>query len=209
MGPKNNLTDRARIGTDAGEAKSANETTKRDPMAAEDIRFGGSEDAAQMRKAQQLIELASPWAAAQFRKHGGLSPMYHGLCANDDHVIIPVVPEGSKDAWVAVVRAAFAEHDVVSYVFICEAWLREATNAEADRLHDKWLKSGIANDPKRIEVVLLNAEDAEGMVLARRPIIRHRGRPHLGDLKVLSSGSDGCMFEGRMVGLLPARGTRQ
>ncbi len=158
-----------------------------------------------MRDAHRLIGMASPWAAMFFREHGGMPPIYHGLRADGHNVIIPVRGD-NKDVWVAMARAAFAMLDATACVFICEAWMRDGVEPDEAA---RWLESGIANDPKRIEVVILNAEDAEGMVLARRPIIRHRGRPHLGDLKVLSSGSDGCMFEGRMVGLLPVRETRQ
>jgi hypothetical protein len=116
-----------------------------------------------MRDALALIELASPWAANYFREKGEIYPMYHALCADGQHAIIPVASDNKNQ------------------------------------------KVGIADDPRRIEIVTFNAEDAEGMIVARRPIIRHKGRPHLGELhtEIFTSA------EGRMVGLLPARGRTQ
>jgi hypothetical protein len=161
-----------------------------------------------MRDALALMEIASPWAAESFREHGEIHPMYHALCTDGRHAVMPVRGD-DRDEWVAAARKAFERIDAVAYVFICEGWAREmmpADEAEAMRLRAEWLKSGIANDPKRIEVVMLIAEDAEGIVMASRRIIRHKGRPHLGKLKVDDTIKS---MEGRMVGLLSIRETRQ
>jgi hypothetical protein len=160
-----------------------------------------------LRDAEKLIQLASNVAGPMFRQQGRLLPMYHALGANGQHAIIPLPPD-EKDAWPVIAKAAFKEIDAVAFVFISEAWIREmtpATRDEAMRLRDEWLQRGIANDPLRKEVVVFNAEDDQGGLCGHRPIIRHKGRPHLGELEVETFTES----EGRMVGLLPVRGTVQ
>ena len=80
---------------------------------------------------------------------------------------------------------------------------------------DRVSRRGLANHPERIEVVTLQGEDrACGQIVAHRRIIRPAGRqPYLGALETMEEvlhlpRGAAFQFQGRMVGLLPVRGTR-
>jgi hypothetical protein len=78
------------------------------------------------------------------------------------------------------------------------------------------LGNGLSEHPDRVEVVQIQGEEHEyGRIIASRAIIRPRiGRPHLGPLEMVNDlpfiPRDAVVqSEGRMVGMLPVRGTRQ
>jgi hypothetical protein len=107
-----------------------------------------------------------------------------------------------KDQAVVAVREFFKEHDIVSYVFIDEAWVVQVTD-RAD------LKVAPRNHPDRREVVFLVAEDEHGELHGERDIVREQGRPPtLGPLKVIKSPHSEHS-EGRMTGMLPQKGRAQ
>jgi hypothetical protein len=150
-----------------------------------------------------LIKQAAEASGQLFKMKGRIVPIFDVLTAAGERVILPA-PPGDKDSSLAIARAYFELRNVVSLVFINEAWLLDAVTA-ADR--EAAAREGLAAHPRRIEVVMYVAEDETGHVQGHRPIIRPRhGKARLGPLKI---NADGGTYEGRFIGLLPARGTRQ
>jgi hypothetical protein len=78
---------------------------------------------------------------------------------------------------------------------------------EALNERGRQLGGTLADHPDRVEIVILSGEDeTAGWCTARRVIIRpQHGKPYLGPLEIDVFE----VSEGRMVGLLPQRGTRQ
>jgi hypothetical protein len=97
---------------------------------------------------------------------------------------------------------------VVRYVYFAEAWTLHSNKLVDDEELDRMMRKGLRNHPDRVEVVMFTAEDNEaGLISGHRKIIRDNGRPHLGPLEMLPSGT---ISEGRMVGVLPKpKGTLQ
>jgi hypothetical protein len=153
-----------------------------------------------------LIERASGAAAEIFCEAGEVLAMYHVVLRDGRELVLPA-PPGPKDLGIRIMRAAFAALDVTRYVFIDEAWMLDGGVAAADLARVQ--REGIRAQPGRIEVLMFGAEGASGMLLARRRILRPEGaKPELAALDFFSMG-DGVALSGRMIGLLPARGTRQ
>ena len=62
---------------------------------------------------------------------------------------------------------------MVRYVHISEGWMRGRDKPISDEEMERIKRHGVRNDPKRIEVVLIAAEDYEaGYVMTTREIIR-------------------------------------
>jgi hypothetical protein len=109
----------------------------------------------------------------------------------------------TKDVSTAAARAFLVSIEATRVAFIDEAWMMESA-VGIDR--DKIDREGVAKQPGRIEVILISAEDErEGQIMAIREIIRHGGESKLGALRILQEGG----MEGRMIGLLPRKGTVQ
>jgi hypothetical protein len=114
----------------------------------------------------------------------------------------------------ALVRAYFDLHDVIRYVYMGEAWTLERIIRPEEQ--EEIYRKGIAEHPDRVEVVQLQDEDHEyGQIISARKIIRLvGGKPYLAspeminDLPFIPHGAT-VQSEGRMVGMLPVRGTRQ
>ena len=72
----------------------------------------------------------------------------------------------------------------------------------------RWQHEGLAEAPGRIEALIFSAEDAqEGMLVAHREIKRDRnGRLRLEPL-IFNEGIK--KSKGRMIGMLPEKGTQQ
>jgi hypothetical protein len=103
-----------------------------------------------------------------------------------------------------MIRAFLELNDCVTVLYLDEAWaLRKATRAEVEQASN----FGVRNMPDRCEIVMISVEDSRhGMVMAERDIIRHKkGKAELGPLHYYPVTE----MEGRMVGLLPKRGTSQ
>jgi transcriptional regulator with XRE-family HTH domain len=164
-----------------------------------------------MMTLQEFVTGCSEAAANVFQLRGHISPMWHCVTRAGEHMITPS-PSDNKDTAVALLRAAFELHDVVRYVFIDEAWQVNVTgrlgeDAEALSARGRKLGGTLQDHPERVEVLLLAGEDeTAGMCTARRVIIRPpHGKAYLGPLEIDTPG----FSEGRMIGLLPQRGTRQ
>lgn len=161
-----------------------------------------------MSTLRQFIEGASHRSEKIFRERGELLPMWH-CCRRDGGQHVFGALSQSKDVHVMLIRAYFELNNVVRYCFIDEAWIVAAIdNPTPEQLAavERAAITGAAASPARQEVVMFTAEDhAEGMLMARRFIIR---RPHtpptLGPLLVDPPGGE---LEGRMIGLLPRPNT--
>lgn len=150
-----------------------------------------------------LVDFASRTAGSIFAHQGYFAPMWHAILPNGEHKIILQTID-DKDMQVALVRAAFELFDVPAYVFISEAWTLRADCSEAEMVAalEKYKRSGIRQDPNRVEALWIQAEDHTGILTASRRIIRPiKGAPHLGPLEV--DEMSGWRGEGRMVSLLP------
>jgi hypothetical protein len=153
---------------------------------------------------RSLIEQVSADAEAIFNDLGCLTPFSH--CIDGDGVLHLVMPAQSedKDFAAAVMRVFMEEHKIVRYCFVDEAWtalLLLPTEAEARKV------VRVADHPLRKEVVFFSAEDESGMLTAQREILRASGKPSLGPLVI--NDTTGWSSEGRLVGMLPRRGTVQ
>jgi hypothetical protein len=150
-----------------------------------------------------LIKQAAGATGKLFQMKGRIVPIFDVLTWAGERVIFPA-PPGDKDTSLAIVRAYFELRNVVSCVFINEAWMVDAATDADIAIAER---DGLAAHPKRIEVVMYVAEDETGHLQGHRPIIRPRhGKARLGELKI---NADGGTYEGRFIGLLPVRGTRQ
>jgi hypothetical protein len=121
-------------------------------------------------------------------------------------------PLESKDLAIALMKAMFECFHVVRYVHFTEAWTLDYRGEKARKITSEDLRKikqeGLSQHPDRVEVVMFQAEDNEaGLITGHRPIIRPNGKkPYLGPIEYLSEGMES---EGRLVGLLPRKGTLQ
>lgn len=154
-----------------------------------------------------LIEMVSPSLDGLFEKQGAIFRMYHALAG--DKIYIMPAPPGDKDQSTAAVREIFARLGVTRFVVVDEAWIADL-KAQTPEEVEQFKRHGVASHPNRQEIVLLQAEDENGMAMAHRDIIRPaRGKATLGPLRFISDEHKGGHWEGRMIGMLPQRGVRQ
>lgn len=162
-----------------------------------------------MRNAEQLVRYAARKVETLFKRQKQIHAMYHYVRSDGSQgaMVVPLLPEVSKDAVVAFAKAVFETENVVAYVFISEVWQwrNDGTGLTREQLAQQYGDS-LENVPGRTEHVLLMGEDETGMVYGNMEIHRPLGRePYLGALKIDRPDD----MEGRMVGLLPVRGTKQ
>ena len=166
------------------------------------------------RDLRRMLEQASEFCERQFAKKHEIAPMWHAVTSAGEMIFEPHPTSLSKDMGAAVIRAFFDFKDVVRYVYVGEAWTlkRMIRPEEKEAIFHK----GIADHPERVEVVQIMGEDQEcGHIILTRNIIRPpRGAPYLGPLQSLDDlpfipPNAHSQAEGRMIGMLPARGTRQ
>jgi hypothetical protein len=160
-----------------------------------------------------MLAYASDYAERRFAKKGQLVGMWHAITSKGENIVEPG-PPCDKDTAVAIIRAMFEIRDVVRYVFFDEAWTlyKLIQPDEMTRIN----RDGLASHPERVEVVMFQGEDAEwGQITAQRLIHRPaHGKPYLGPLEMLNELAHfprgaALQSEGRMVGLLPVRGSKQ
>jgi hypothetical protein len=156
---------------------------------------------------REMIAFASEGSEVSFKKTGMVAPLWFGVTASGESFDLEP-PHPDKDFSIAMIRAYFALRNVVRYVSISEAWTIERALSDDEVA---WIAThgGVAAHPDRIEVVMINGEDRDaGLLTAQRRIIRPpRGRAYLAPLEI-QDRTDIKQSSGRMVGLLPARGTR-
>src|SRR6201987_5001091 len=152
------------------------------------------------KQLDQLIERASAFADGAMKQTGEVAPIWHMVTAKGE-TIIELTPPGDRDCALMILRTLMELMDVVHYVHISDGWMRGRDKPISDEEMERIKRHGVRNDPKRIEVVLIAAEDYEaGYVMTTREIIRpENGKPYLGPLVEFPQGH--C----RMVGLLPVR----
>jgi hypothetical protein len=135
-----------------------------------------------------------------------VAPLWFGITATGESFDLEP-PHPDKDFSVAMIRAYFALRNVVRYIYICEAWTVQRPLSDDEVT---WIAThgGVAAHPDRIEVVMISGEDRDaGLLTAQRRIIRPpRGRAYLSPLEMHDQTI--IQSSGRMVGLLPVRGTR-
>jgi hypothetical protein len=166
------------------------------------------------RELRQMLDYASWFCERHFAQKGEIAPMWHCVTSSGEQFIEPHPAVPNKDLAVALVRAMFDVRDVVRYVYMGEAWtLSRMIQPEEQELI---FRRGLANHPDRVEIVQLQGEDQDyGQMIGQRKIIRPaKGNPYLGPLEMVNElphiphGAH-IQSEGRMVGMLPVRGTRQ
>jgi len=156
---------------------------------------------------RQISEFMSTFCDRYFGEHGGVSAMYHVVLRSGQHSIIRPPYAENKELSIMAIRVLFEELDVVRYVYLDEAWVMSNETASEDEMNAA-MRDGVKTHPKRFEVVFMSGEDETcGQLCWYRKIIRDAGkRPSLGPLVQMPTKAES---EGRMIGLLPQRGTRQ
>lgn len=161
-----------------------------------------------MINAEQLVRIAARQAERLFKKQRQIHPLYHYVKADgSQQVFVPPPWCKTKDAMVALAKSVFETDEAVAYVFLNEIWQwhTETSRKEAEAALDR-VGGTLANMPGRTEHVMMMGEDGQGMVFGTMQIHRPAGRqPYLGELKIDRPPA----MEGRMVGLLPRRETKQ
>jgi hypothetical protein len=148
----------------------------------------------------KLIETASGTVEKIFAMSGGVAAMFHYIKENGDHIVTLAPTNLDKDTGVALMRSVFELERAVAVMYIDEAWTFLSTDWNEVRAH---IESGVgvAEHPRRIEIVHFSAEDDTGSLLGVRRIERPPGqKPQLGPLEIEESNG---MSVGRFVGLLP------
>jgi hypothetical protein len=160
-----------------------------------------------------MLACASDFCERRFARDGTIEPMWHALTATGESFIERASTDFDEPEALATIHALFDLRDVIRYVFMYEAFTL-ARLLPADEM-DRVSRRGLAAHPERVEVVVLQGESREcGQIVAHRRIIRPAGRkPHLGAIETMEEvmhlpRGAAIRFQGRMVGLLPVRGTR-
>jgi len=160
-----------------------------------------------------MLAYASDFCERRFERDGAIEPMWHAVTASGESFIERATPDFDGPEALATIHALFDLRDVIRYVFMYEAWTlaRPLPAGEMDLAS----RHGLAAHPERVEVVVLQGESREcGQIVAHRRIIRPTGRkPYLGEFETMEKvmhlpRGAAIQFQGRMVGLLPVRGTR-
>jgi hypothetical protein len=166
------------------------------------------------RELRNMIAYASAFCVRHFALKGEIAPMWHAITSNGETMIEAHPCELGKDLAAAMIRQWFDLIDAVRYVYIGEAWTLDRMIRPEEE--EEIFRKGLSEHPERVEVVQLQGEDRDyGQIIAARKIIRpKKGKPYLGpledinDLPHIPRGAS-VTSEGRMIGMLPVRGTRQ
>lgn len=158
-----------------------------------------------MKDAEQLVRFAARQAEKLFKRQGVIHPLYHYVRADGEQGVFAPPPWcKSKDQMVALAKSVFKAEEAIAYVFLNEIWqlrLRAGVDVAIERFGGT-----LENAPGRTEHIMMAGEDERGMVMGTMQIHRPgNGSAFLGKLKIDRPAD----MEGRMVGLLPARGSKQ
>jgi hypothetical protein len=155
-----------------------------------------------------MIERASRYAERAVADSGGICTMWHAVTEDGRDVIMPP-PHADKDVGAFLIRLVLKQLGAVRVVFIDECWTINipATKENIARVERFMAEQGSMEDLEgREEVVAFNAEDVDGFALCgHRVIERHNGTMTLGPLII----EQPKYSEGRFVGMLEPRGTKQ
>jgi hypothetical protein len=116
-----------------------------------------------MTALQSFFDHAAERAASIFREQGELTPMWHAVDRDDEHLVIatPWRDADEKQAVVELVRKLFRERGVKRYVFMCEAWAVVAPDLDEITPHI----GNLNKHPDRREILTVHAEDRDGTTL--------------------------------------------
>lgn len=149
-----------------------------------------------------------------FKNNCVLAPFFVGHKPDGEVVTLAIRADLTKDEEAARMRAIAAQLDLVRCAYVDEAWTAQiaAASPEQERRAKAEIaimnRIGVKHHPDRREVIIIAAEDyITGSLMGFRYILRpEHGKPSLSPLKI-EQGWD--QAEGRFVGLLPPRGTKQ
>lgn len=152
----------------------------------------------------ELFERTRHLAETIYEKDGYLTPAF--ICETKEGAILPIVvvfDDENKDKAAEGIRQAMHAANVVRYACVLESWTIAAEEKDIER----YSKPGsVRNDPRRQEIVLIDACDDNGHNISGiyrivRPVT---GRPYLSNFE----RSDNSLMFGRLANLL-GMGTMQ
>jgi hypothetical protein len=144
-----------------------------------------------------LFEVGRDNAARVFHEMGNVSPIWHAVPAQGDHLLIatPWRSDDEKRIAMEFLRDKFKELNVQRFVCVVEAWAVMGRNIDT--------VSGVrpSEHPDRREVVRVQAEDRDGSVLSGQYYIL---RPEHGPATLSQFHEDpgNMVMTGCMTGLL-------
>lgn len=156
-------------------------------------------DSEAIAKLDVMIDAAAETAREAFAKNGCVRPLWIAETKGGDMLAIPALLSG-KDEMMAALRIVFREKGVVRFVHMDEAWILRVQSDDEIPPDVARGKGSLEHHPDRREVVMLHAEDATHIRMARFYILR----PEHGPAALSPLQRDGTLsnFKGRMVGLL-------
>src|SRR5262245_12521976 len=150
-----------------------------------------------------IIEAMSDAADRMFKEKGYVSPTYLCMDAEGNEYMVPQPELPSENMAVQLIHEFMQYKGIIIYVYVNEAWMIDASKTKKMRkriktVHNEY--SSLEHHPDRVEVVVFAGEDADGMVMAKRRIIRPKFEvPYLGPLELTPLDR----IEDRMVSMLP------
>jgi hypothetical protein len=148
-----------------------------------------------------LFKVGRDNAARIFHEMGSVSPIWHAVPAQGDHLLIatPWRSDDEKEIAMEFLRDKFKEMNVQRFVCVVEAWAVMGRSLAS-------VVSGVrpSEHPDRREVIRVQAEDRDGSVLSGQYYIL---RPERGPatLSQFHEDSGNTAWTGRMSGLLITR----
>jgi hypothetical protein len=167
-------------------------------------------------KLEKLTRKVAVLAEQIFNSEGAVRPYFYGQTKKkrcifdpDRAGVIKNFDDKEKTIVSGMAELLFALFEVDRYVYIAEAWMLWADNAEEAKEIQKVLDGvvkGVRNHPKRIEVVTFQAEDIDGnSISGYQSIIRPAGfKSYLDDDLTLNDSSE-WQSTGRFTHLLEFR----
>lgn len=149
-----------------------------------------------MHTLQEVVDGLSQLAEKVFNEDGAVHMIW--ILETEPHMlgIAGPYPE-DKNELVEGLKYAIEQTNAQAIFMMCEAWTVQVGQHELD------LPGPPPSErPDRIEVVVIQGENAEGTIMARRPIIRPKdGKPSLGPVEILKTAQDiGITAQGRFQG---------
>ena len=146
-----------------------------------------------------------------FKNNCVLAPFFVGHKPDGDVVTLAINPDLSKDEAACRMRFAAKHLELVRCAYVDEACTAQVSYSDERRAEAEIAimnRIGVKNHPERREVIIIAAEDyVTGSLMGLRYILRpEHGKPTLSPLKIDHNWKQS---EGRFVGLLPPRGTKQ
>lgn len=146
------------------------------------------------KKLERLVRKVAILAQQRYATIGYMAPLFYGIRDNGSRFIFDPDALGliegdydrqTKDAVVNCVQMLFALHHIRQYVYASEAWMVATSFGTTQKEILELAKDqvSISKHPKRVEVLIFEAEDMEGnRISGRQSIIRPAGqKPYLDD----------------------------